>query len=117
MNIKKSIAILLILALVCLIFAACSNTKEEPVEIADAIVGDWASEDFDGIFVYTFNEDGTGNYDAAGTDLPFTYTVDGDKLSILFDGDDISFDTTCTISGDALTIKDSLDEDVVYKRK
>ena len=46
-----------------------------------------------------------------------TYEVDGDKLSILYTGNTAPFETTYKIEGDTLTIKDSLDSDVVYKRK
>lgn len=97
---------------------AAESGSRETVEAADKnIVGNWASRDFDGLFIYTFNEDGTGNYDAAGTQMPFTFTMEGDKLSVLFDSDTDSFDTVYKIEGNTLTIKDSLGEDVIYDKK
>ena len=97
---------------------AAESGSRETVEAADKnIVGNWASRDFDGLFIYTFNEDGTGNYDAAGTQMPFTFTMEGDKLSVLFDSDTDSFDTVYKIEGNSLTIKDSLGEDVIYDKK
>ena len=116
---KKLFAVLLILVMACSVLAACGDSGSSDSADAggaDSIVGQWASQDYDGAFVFTFNEDGTGNYDASGTDMPFTYTIDGDQLSILYDGDTISFDTPFTISGTTLTIKDSMDEDVVYNK-
>lgn len=97
---------------------AAESGSRETVEAADKnIVGNWASRDFDGLFIYTFNEDGTGNYDASGTQMPFTFTMEGDKLSVLFDSDTDSFDTVYKIEGNTLTIKDSLGEDVIYDKK
>ena len=97
---------------------AAESGSRETVEAADKnIVGNWASRDFDGLFIYTFNEDGTGNYDSAGTQMPFTFTMEGDKLSVLFDSDTDSFDTVYKIEGNTLTIKDSLGEDVIYDKK
>ncbi|MCR4611832.1 MAG: hypothetical protein K5644_08040 [Lachnospiraceae bacterium] len=79
------------------------------------LVGSWTYQS--GGYTYTFNEDGTGQYDTGGNVMKFTYTVSGDKLSILYDGNTAPMDTTYTISGDTLTIKDSLGSDVVYKKK
>ena len=82
----------------------------------EGLVGSWEHETFKG-YVYTFNEDKTCKYDAYGTIMNCTYEVDGDKLSILYTGNTAPFETTYKIEGDTLTIKDSLDSDVVYKRK
>ena len=49
--------------------------------------------------------------------MPFTYTLEGNRLSITYDGDTVPFDTTCSIKDNIITIKDSLDEDVVYKKE
>ena len=75
------------------------------------LVGSWNYEGTS--YTYTFNEDGTGDYSGS----KFTYTTEGDKLSILYDGTTAPFETTYKIEGDKLTIKDSLDNDVVYVRK
>ncbi|MBR2784039.1 MAG: hypothetical protein IKD93_07605 [Firmicutes bacterium] len=122
MKTKKSLILVLMLALACLLLAACGagdggEADADASAGGDGLTGIWVSADFDGAFVYTFNDDGTGNYDAAGTDMPFTYTVDGSQLSVLYDGDTVSFDTEFVIDGDTLTIKDSLGEDVVYNRQ
>ena len=76
----------------------------------DPIVGTWA---YSSSFEFVFKEDKTCSY--AGRTC--TYTVDGDKLSILYDGDTVPFETTFKIEGDKLTIKDSLNNDVVYTKK
>jgi len=115
---KASIlTIVLVLAIVCSLLAACATTGDDTAAGGDTIVGAWASESFSGAYVYTFNEDGTGNYDAAGTDMPFTYTIDDSNLSILYDGDTLPFETVYTIDGTTLTIKDSLDNDVIYHKQ
>ncbi|MBQ1351880.1 MAG: hypothetical protein IIY71_04070 [Oscillospiraceae bacterium] len=113
MKVSKALALILVLVLACSLFAACGAGGGS----SNPLVGDWASETFDGKFIYTFNDDGTGNYDAAGTAMPFTYTDEDGKLTILYDGNDIPFETEYTISGKTLTIKDSLGNDVVYNKK
>ena len=87
--------------------------KNENSKKGATIIGDWNNSGF----VYTFNEDKTCQYDAVGTIMKCTYTIDGDKLSILFEGDDLPFDTTYRIEDNKLIIKDSFDEDTVYTRK
>ena len=117
MTTKKSI-IITASALIgaCSILGACSGGDGE-TNNSNSLVGHWASEEFEGAFVYTFNEDGNGNYDAAGVSMPFTYTIDGDKLSILYENDTTQFETTYKVSDNTLTIKDSLNADVVYNKK
>ncbi len=78
----------------------------------DGIVGTWQYGSSSS-FQYVFKEDKTCSY--AGRNC--TYTIDGDKLSILYDGDTAPFETTFKIEDDKLTIKDSFDNDVVYTRK
>ena len=75
------------------------------------IVGKWEYEG--GMYVYTFNEDGTGSY--AGRN--FTYTIDGDKISILYDGSTMPFESTYKIDGNKLNILDSNGKDTIYNRK
>ncbi len=75
------------------------------------IVGKWEYQT--GGYTYTFNEDGTGNFNGS----EFTYTVDGDKLSIMYTGNTVPFETTFTIDGNKLDIKDSLGNSTIYNRK
>lgn len=49
--------------------------------------------------------------------MPFTYTIEDDKLSILYEGNTAPFETTYKVSDNTLTIKDSFDADVVYNKK
>ena len=63
--------------------------------------------------VYTFNEDGTGEY--AGK--KFTYKTEGDKISITYDGSTAAFESTYEIKDNQLNIKDSLGNDTVYNKK
>lgn len=102
---------LILFLLVGLLLVGCGKKEEEKKK--DPIIGDWAH----GSYVYTFNEDKSCQYDVAGTIMKCTYTVDGDKLSILYEGDTVPFETTFKIEGKTLTIKDSFDNDVEYNKK
>ena len=99
------------LSLIALISLTACGKKEEK---KNPIIGKWA---YGESFIYTFNEDGTCSYDAAGTMMKCTYTTDGDKLSILYDGNTVPFETTFSIDGNTLNVKDSFGEDTIYKRK
>ena len=77
------------------------------------IVGKWAY----GSYVYTFNEDKTCTYDAAGALMECTYEVDGENLSILYKGNTVPFKTTFKIEGNKLHVMDSFGNDTVYTRK
>ena len=64
---KKAIALLLVLAMSAVLFAACGQKADTPAaDPAKAILGQWEYEGGD--YIYTFNEDGTGSYGVA--DLP-----------------------------------------------
>ena len=86
----------------------------------DAVVGKWEYMEYldskspDIEFVYKFEPDGTGSYYAAGTDMPFTYTIDGNRISIIYDSG--PFETEYEIDGDVLNIKDSNGNDTLYKK-
>ena len=96
-----------IMFLVSILFVSGCGAKK------DAIVGKWAN----GSFIYTFNEDKTCSYDAAGTLMEFTYKIDGDKLSILYKNSTAPFETTYSIEGSTLHVKDSFGNDVKYEKK
>lgn len=79
---KKIICITLVLTFVLAIFAGCGATKQ-------TIVGSWSYQqktilNFVTERTYTFNEDGTGTAPLLeGTvDVPMTYTLDGNTLTI-----------------------------------
>ena len=108
---KKFIGCLVVVFL-CLVLVGCSKNNKK-----NSIIGKWKNDSFGYDFVYTFNEDGTGKYDAAGTIMKFTYTLKGNKLSIKYTGDNMaSFDTKYSVDGDTLNVVDSLGEDTLYKK-
>ena len=65
---------------------------------------------------YTFNQDGTGQYELLGEKLDLTYKTNGNILSIMFAGQNIPMDVEYTVNAQALTIKDVNGNDVVYHR-
>ena len=137
---RKTIAILLVvvlLAVALFTLTACDDKKEETVvdtststetpEVTTggttsgsgfdkALVGQWKNHSYGYDYVYTFNEDGTGKYDAAGTIMEFTCTTNGNQISILYTGNTVSFDTEYSIDGDTLNVKDSMGNDTLYEK-
>ena len=102
---KKKVAFVLMIMVFCFTLVGCGNKN--------TIVGKWAQ----GSYVYTFNEDKTCSYDALGTLMKCTYEVDGDKLSILYEGNTAPFETTYSIENNKLNVKDSFGNDTIYDRK
>ena len=86
------------MVVLCVGFASCSKSGDEPSSNNAAIVGTWAEEPSEEQFVYTFNSDGTGKWEIYnGTTLEksssFHYKVDGNKL----ESTDAGATTTMTI--------------------
>ncbi len=94
-----------------------SNTDDS--NQANSIVGRWQYNDNEMSnaninFIYIFNADGTGEYDAAGSVMKFTYEAKDGKLTIHYEnlGD---FSTTYEVNGDTLNVRDSGGADTIYK--
>ena len=101
-----------LIALIGLFFlTACSKSENE-------LVGTWKNDTtVKGYkFVYVFKEDGTGTYDAAGTIMKFTYTTEGDKITFNYTDSSIPWETTYSIEGKTLNVKDSKNQDTLYTK-
>ena len=106
---KKYVKVLLIvlvsfIGLVSL--TGCGKSDKNP------IVGKWQSKEYSS-YVYTFNEDGTGDY--SGT--KFTYTAKDGKISIKYENSSAAFESTYEIKDKQLNIKDSFGKDTIYIKK
>jgi len=126
MNIKKNLIIILIIAVLTVglfILTGCNestnntatNTEAKKAE-STSVVGSWKNDEYGSDFIYTFNSDGSGKYDAAGTLMEFTYTIDGSRISIMYTGNTVPFETEFSVSGDILNVKDSMGKDTLYKK-
>ena len=115
---KKVLGIVLtfmMLAVTLVTFSACGDKKKDEAS-KNPIIGSW-KYDGGGNYVYTFNEDGTGNYDFGGNKMEFTYELkDGSKISIIYKGNTSPFETEYKIDGDTLNVIDSLGNDTIYKK-
>lgn len=105
---RKNIVFTLMIFVLTIILVGCGK---------EGLVGSWQSEAYSGAYVYTFNADGTGIYNASGNKMEFTYTTDGEKISILYPGNTVPFESTYKIDGNSLNIVDSFGKDTIYKRK
>ena len=109
---KKKLLVGFFAIAMCFILVGCgkANSNKE-------IVGQWKNAEYGSQFIYTFQEDGTGEYDSAGTIMKFKYTIDGNKISFKYEDKDMdTLDTTFSIDGDTLNVKDSNNEDILYKK-
>jgi len=80
------------MVVLCVGFASCSKSDDEPISNNTAIVGTWAEDSSVEQFVYTFNSDGTGKCEIFnGATLEksssFHYKVDGNKLESTDEGE------------------------------
>ena len=109
---KKKLLAGFLVVVMCFALVGCgkANSNKE-------IVGQWKNDETGYDFIYTFNKDGTGEYDAAGTIMKFKYTINGDKISFKYTDEDMeTLDTTFSIDGDTLNVKDVSNEDTLYKK-
>ena len=104
----KVLVIALILSISILGLTGCGKEKSKK----NTIVGKWESKVYSS-YVYTFNEDGTGDYSG----VKFTYTTEGNKISIKYDGNSVPFKSTYEIKDNELNIKDSFGNDTIYIKK
>ena len=100
----KNILAVVVLFAVVTILVGCGAKK--------GLVGTWQSKDYSS-YVYTFNEDGTGEY----IGMKFTYKTEGNKISIQYENSTVPFESTYEIKDNELNIKDSFGKDTIYKRK
>jgi hypothetical protein len=90
------------------------ETPAASAEVPDELVGSW--EHSSG-YTYVFAADGTGSYGRGDSKMDFTFTVEGDQLSILYTGSTSPFVTTYRIEGTTLIILDSFNSEVKYEKK
>ena len=90
-----------------------SIEESTSTESSESIIGQWEHLSY----VYTFNEDKTGTYNASGISMNFEYEINDKNLSILFNGNTDPTILNYRINGNKLTITDSFGEDVIYTKK
>jgi len=122
-KIMKWLAIVSALTVLCA-FAGCNKNDSETKESSssavvseqsvDLLTGQWQSEQLPD-YIYTFNADGTGQYDMAGKILALNYTTDNGKITITFLEEGYTPVTLdYELDGDKLNIKDSFGKDTFY---
>ena len=97
--------VLLILTVFVVVFFTTSCKK------TNSIVGTWES---DLGLIYTFNADGTGTYNIIESTLKFTYKIEDNTISILYESDTIPYKAEFSIKNDILEFSD---DDYFYRRK
>ena len=90
---------------------------EAPVVNVDAskLLGTWLQRDSDWEDTYIFNADGSGLL-ISGPEYPFTYTVSGDILTLIYGPDDEE-EFTISVDGDLLTMIDKWGEELLLDKK
>ena len=99
----KMIGMALVAVLMCVNFAACGGDDEDEPEVS-SIVGIWKfTSNNDGAGTLTFKDNGTLIWDGGEeSGSNYTYTLKGNELKIVWDGDDYTLGTF-TIYGNNAT--------------
>ena len=110
-NTKIIIAIVAVLVVIAGVITAVliiNNNKKDP------LIGSWVNDSY----IYTFNEDGTCSYGygSAGA-MECIYHIEGNRISILYNGNTAPFETTYKIEGNQLNVIDSFGNDTFYTKK
>lgn len=114
-KIVKTMVLAIVLCVSIITLSACNKNGSSDKASKNPLVGSWTYEG--GNYTYTFNEDGTGTYNAAGNKMEFTYKTDENKISITYTGNTAAFETEYSIDGDTLNVKDSVGNDTLYKKQ
>ena len=80
-------------------------------------MGTWEYNQSGAVYAYSFKDDKTGLYSVYGSEIPFTYEDDGQKVTILYNGSTAASAFEYKIEGNKLIIKDSFGNDVEYVKK
>ena len=111
---KKGLFKIILFTLIALfIFTGCE--KEEKNE---SLVGKWnyySDNKVNELVSYEFNEDKTGFFLYKEDITNFTYEYDETTVKITYE-DETVFNYTYKIEKDILTIKDSFNDDITYKK-
>ena len=118
---KKTIKILsLIIVFVIGLFLITGCKKSNETE--KQLYGSWQNTDIYDV-TFTFNEDKTGNETIdTGTnksERSFTYKIDDEIISIIFDDDEdeLEYEYGYRFDNNNLVLIDSIDNELIYKKK
>ena len=105
---KRTICLIMAVLLIMASFCACGGKN--------ALIGKWSVTEEGVEMIMEFKEEGKGNLSAAGGLLSydFEYSVDGNKLSLTFEGE--TSVSEYSIDGDKLTVTID-DESLTLTRK
>ena len=106
--------IIFLISLVCFIFLFKGKGNSSSNKYVSKIVGEWTT---DGVTVYKFNKDNTGELIVPLSNYKFDYTIGKDKLSIDFvDKDSKDYDYTYSFKDGKLVLKGK-NGDFIFKKK
>ncbi|MBR6684592.1 MAG: DUF5067 domain-containing protein [Firmicutes bacterium] len=94
--------------------AATEAASKAEAEVLAAMAGSWTSTDGWGD-VLVFNADKTGIHDLAGDQYPFSYTLEGDYLTLNYDDGDVS-EYTITVDKNELILTDYFGDTIPFAR-
>ncbi|MBE6852952.1 MAG: hypothetical protein E7505_05700 [Ruminococcus sp.] len=91
------------------------ETAEAALNVAESeLVGKWVDTESDWEDTYIFNADGSGVL-ISGPEYEFTYKVDGNTLSLVYDVDDTE-SYTVKVNGDTLVLIDKYQSEQSFKK-
>ncbi len=110
---KKATAVIAAILMLCCLLSACTK--------ADSLVGTWTVTEDNIEMSFVFNENGTGKITALDglLNIEYTYEVDGNTVTFQEESDEILGTTpyTFSIEGDKLSITGGGDVMVLTKEK
>ena len=107
-------------------FSACGGSSASGNETTSAvsdtnnsqsIVGSWATELYGDEYVYTFNADGTGVYNAAGKIMNLTYKTEDGIYYETFEGSSATVEHPYRVENNQFIVQDSYGQEIVYNKK
>lgn len=100
---KYLVAIILLSLIFIILFIIIGNKK--------SVIGKWRAIETDNEYYYIFNKDKTCSYEMLVARLDCTYEDDGEKLTILYKGNETAKSFYYHFDGSTLIIKDDAGRD------
>ena len=82
-----------------------------------SIVGSWSLNLYGDEYVYTFNPDGTGTYNAAGKVMNLTYSIKDGIYYETFEGSTAPVKRAYRVENNQFIVEDSYGEEIVYNKR
>ena len=97
--------------------AQSQSAESKANDASQSIVGSWSTMLYGDEYVYTFNEDGSGVYNAAGKEMKLKYSTKDGIYYETFEGSSATVEHPYRVENNQFIVQDSYGQEIVYNKK